>query len=74
MVSEADYKAKHGEEFKTLILKQMLQRLPIAPAHVKAGNSSENLLNETNQIIYFFYQAKEIAKKACNSIMDSAKL
>ena len=29
----------------------MLQRLPIALAQVKAGNTSENLLNEIRQII-----------------------
>ena len=41
----------------------MLQRLPIALAQVKAGITSENLLNEIRQIIYFLYQAKEITKK-----------
>ena len=41
----------------------MLQRLPIAPAQVKAGNASETLLNEIRQIIYCLYQAKEITKK-----------
>ena len=30
----------------------MLQRLPIALAQVKAGNTSENLLNEILEIIY----------------------
>ena len=40
--------------------KQMLQRLPIALAHVKAGNTSENLLNKIHQIIYSLYQPKEI--------------
>ena len=30
--------------------KQILQRLPIALAQVKAGNTSENLLNEVTQI------------------------
>ena len=30
----------------------MLQRLPIALGQVKAGNMSENLLNEIRQIIY----------------------
>ena len=45
---------------KRLIPKQMLQRLPIAPAQVKAGNTSENLLNEIRQIIYSLYRAKEI--------------
>ena len=35
----------------------------IALAQVKAGNISENLLNEIRQIIYSLYRAKEIAKK-----------
>ena len=41
----------------------MLQRLPIAPAQVKAGNTSENLLNEIGHIIYSFYWEKEVNKK-----------
>ena len=41
----------------------MLQRLPIALAQVKAGNTSSNLLNEIRQIRYYFYRAKEITKK-----------
>ena len=42
----------------------MLQRLPIALAQVKVGNTSENLLNEIRRIIYSLYQAKEITKKS----------
>ena len=38
----------------------MLQRLPIAFAQVKAGNTSENLLNVIRQIIYSSYQARKI--------------
>ena len=41
----------------------MLQRLPIALAQVKAGNNSQNLLNEIRQIIFSLYQTKEIFKK-----------
>ena len=41
----------------------MLQRLPIALAQVKAGNNSENLLNEIRQIVYFLYQSKKSLKK-----------
>ena len=37
----------------------MLQRLPIALAQVKAGNTSENLLNEIRQIINPLYQEKK---------------
>ena len=52
----------------------MLQRLPIALAQVKAGNTSENLLNETRQIVYSMYRAKQITKKVYNDIMNSIKL
>ena len=51
----------------------MLQRLPIALAQAKAGNTSENLLNEIIQIIYSLYQQKEITEKVYN-IMNSVKL
>ena len=40
----------------------MLQRFAIALAQIKASNNSENLLNEIRQIIYSFYQSKEITK------------
>ena len=49
----------------------MRQRLPIAPAQVKADNNSENLLNEIRQIIYSLYQSKEITKKVYNNLMKS---
>ena len=52
----------------------MLERLLIALALVKAGNTSENLLSEIRQIIYSLYQSKEITKKVCNKIMNSIKL
>ena len=54
--------------------KQMLQKLPITLAQVKADNTSENLLNEIRQIIYSLYQEKEITKKVYNNIMNSIKL
>ena len=39
MVSEAKYESIHGEGLKVLTPKQMLQRLRIALAQVKAGNT-----------------------------------
>ena len=75
MLSDANYKARQnetkGKGLKILTLKQMLQRLPIALAQVKAGNNSENLLNEIRQIIYSLYQSKEITKKLYNNLMKS---
>ena len=41
----------------------MLQRLSIVLAQAKAGNASENLLNEIRQIIYSLYRAKIISEK-----------
>ena len=75
MLSDARYKSKQnetkGKGFKIVIPKQMLQRLPIARAQVKAGNNSENLLNKIRQIIYSLYQSKEITKKVYNNLMNS---
>ena len=48
------------EKLEILTPKQMLQKLPIALSQVKTGNTSENLLNEVKQMIYSFYQEKEI--------------
>ena len=45
---------------KILPPKQMFQRLPIALAQVKAGNTSENVLNKIRKIIYSLHRAKEI--------------
>ena len=56
MMSEAKIKPTKGTGLKILTRKQMLQRLPIALAQVKAGNNSENLLNEIRQIVYSLYQ------------------
>ena len=56
MTSEAKNKATKGTGRKILAPKQMLQRLPIALAQVKAGNNSESLLNEIRKIVYFLYQ------------------
>ena len=63
IMSEAKIKAVKGEGLKILTPKQMLQRLPIALAQVKAGNNSESFLNEIREVVYFLYQSKQITKK-----------
>ena len=63
IMSEAKIKAAKGTGLKILMPEQMLQRLPIAPAQIKAGNNSENLLNEIRQIAYSLYQSKKLLKK-----------
>ena len=68
------YKTKHGKKLKILTPKQMFSRLPIALVQVKAGNTSENLVNEIRKIMYSMYRAREINEKVHNNIMNSIKL
>ena len=67
-------KSTKGTGLKILTPKQMLQRLPIALAQVKACNNSENLLNEIRQIVYSLYQSKEITKKVYNNTIKSIQI
>ena len=67
ILSDVNYDSKHsetkGKGLKMLTPKQVLQRLPVAFAQVKAGNNSESLLNEIRQIVYSLYQSKQITRK-----------
>ena len=60
-------KEKQGKRLKILTPKQMLQRLSIALAQVKASNTSENLLSEIRKTYI-------ICKKVYNNIMNSTKV
>ena len=68
MILEAKKLAREQEGIglKILTSNQMLKRLPIALAQIKAGNNSESLLNEIRQIVYYLYRSKEIPKMLDN--------
>ena len=68
------YKSRQGKGLKVLTPKQILQRLPIALAQIKAGNNSECSLNEIRHIGYSLYQSKEMAKKVYNNVIKSIKV
>ena len=76
MILEAKRLAREQEEtgLKILTPNQMLKRLPIALAQVKAGNNSESLLNEIRQIVYSLYRSKEFTKKVYKNIINSIKV
>ena len=76
MILEAKKLAREqeGTGLRILMPNQMLKRLPIALAKVKAGNNSESLLNEIRQIVYSLYRSKEITKKIYNNIINSIKV
>ena len=74
-VSKESQKGERANEMlKILTPSQMLKRLSIALAQVKAGNNSESLLNEIRQIVYSLYRSKEITKKVYNNIFNSIKV
>ena len=77
MLSDANSNAKRNETkgtgLKILTPTQMLQRLSIALAQLKAGNNSESLLNKIRQIVYSLYQSKQITKKVYNHIIKSTQ-
>ena len=74
IVSYVIYKTKHGEVLKILTPERILQRLPIALAQVKTGNTSKNLLHEIKQIIYSLYWSRKLTKKVHNNIMNWVKV
>ena len=78
ILSDANYDAKQnktkGKGLKILSPQQMLQRLPIVLAQVKAGDSSGSLLNEIRQIVYSLYQSKQVTKKVYNNIIKSINI
>ena len=49
-------KKKIGEGLKILTPMQMLSRLPITLAQLKAGNNSEKLKNEIRQLLHSLYR------------------
>ena len=59
-----------GQGLKILTLNQMLSRLPIALAQLKAGNNSEKLKNEIRQLLYSLYRSKNMTKQVYNNLMN----
>ena len=52
-----------GEGLKILTPNQMLSRLPINLAQLKAGNNSEKLKNEIRQLLYSLHRSKKCTKQ-----------
>ena len=61
---------QEGKGLKILTPNQMLSRLPISLAQLKAGNNSEKLKNEIRQLMYSLYRLKKLTKQICKSLID----
>ena len=60
---------QEGKGIKILTANQMLSRLPISLAQLKAGNNSEKLKNEIRQLLYSLYRSKNITKQVYNNLI-----
>ena len=58
-----------GSGLKILIPQQMLARLPILLAQIKAGNNSRELKNEIRQLLYSLYRSKKISKTVYKNLI-----
>ena len=65
--------SKKGEGLKILNNKQMLNRLPILLAKIKAGNNSIKLKNEARQILYSLHRSKLLTKTVYNNLIRSIR-
>ena len=61
---------QQGQGLKILTPDQMLSRLPITLAQLKAGNNSEKPKNEIRQLLYSLYKSKKLTKQLYKSLVD----
>ena len=60
-----------GEGLKILTPDQMLSRLSITLAQLKAGNNSEKLIIEIRQLLYSLYSSKKLSKKIYSHLIST---
>ena len=70
LIFNRENREQQGERLKILTPNQMLSRLPITLAQLKAGNNSEKLKNEIRQLLYFLYRSKKPTNQICKSLID----
>ena len=61
---------QQGKGLKMLTPNQMLNRLPISLAQLKAGNDYEKLRNEIRQLLYSLYRSEKLTKQLYKSLTD----
>ena len=49
----------------------MLSRLPIPLVQLKAGNSSQKLINEMRQLLYYLYCSKKLNETIYNHLSNA---
>ena len=62
---------QEGQGLKILSPDQMLSRLPITLAQLKAGNNSEKLKNVIRQFLYLLYRSKRLSKTIYSNLINT---
>ena len=62
---------QEGQGLKILTPEQMLSRLTIFLAQLKAENNSEKLKNEIRQLLYSLYRSKKLSKTIYKHLMNA---
>ena len=70
-ILELDNKIQSEQGLKILTSNQMLSRLPITLAQLKAGNNSEKHKNEIRLLLYSFYRSKKLTKKIYSNLINT---
>ena len=68
-ILEFNKQTQEGKGLKILTPYQMLSRLPISLAELKAGNNSEKLKSEIRQLLYSLYRSKNMTKEVYNKLI-----
>ena len=74
LVSEASVariRNKKGQGLKILTPDQILSRLPISLAQLKAGNNKDKLKNQIRQLLDYLYRSNTLTKRICNNLINT---
>ena len=69
LIFNRENREQKGLGLKILTPNQMLSRLPITLAQLKAGNNSEKLKNEIRQLLHSLYRSKKLTKQLDKSLI-----
>ena len=61
---------RQGKGLKILMPNQILSRLPISLAQLKAGNNSEKLKDEIRQLLCSLYRSKKLTKEIYKTLIN----
>ena len=68
--SAVEKRNQQGQGLKILTPDQMLSRLPVTLAQLKAENNSQKLINKIRQLFYSLHRSKKLTKQLYKSLVD----